>query len=321
LDDTYAPAWRNLGIAFFNARADADGAQMAFRYAVRAAPKDARLLFEQDQLQKRLGADPKLRLASLLRHRDLVDRRDDLSVELASLFNRLGRPQDALDVLLSRQFQPWEGGEGLVLAQYTAAQLKLGQEALKASRTQEALDYFAQTLHPPHTLGEAKHLLANDSETYFWIGEGWRRFGDEGKAIDAYRRSAKQMGDFQAMSTQVFSEMTYWSGLSLRRLELHKEADQLFRQMLAYVLKLESQEARIDYFATSLPSLLLFEENFEKSHTARVKLLRGCALMGLGELSEAHELFEQVLLLEPHCICAVNMLEHDQNEMSIGRLA
>jgi tetratricopeptide (TPR) repeat protein len=321
LDSAYAPAWRNLGIAYFNTCDDAERAQAAFQHAMEAAPEDARLLYEQDQLQKRLGYEPKARLASLLSHRSLVNRRDDLSVELASLFNRLARPQDALDDLLGRQFQPWEGGEGLVLAQYTAAQLKLGRQALKASKTQEALKHFMQILHPPQTLGEAKHLLANDSETYFWLGEGWRQAGDEEKAINAYLRSAQQIGDFQAMSTQPFSEMTYWSGLSLRRLERHEEADQLFRQMLDYVQKLESQDPMIDYFATSLPALLLFEENLEKSHKTKVTLLRGFALMGQGEQSEARELFERVLLLEPHCTCAADILEHDQNEMSIGWLS
>jgi tetratricopeptide (TPR) repeat protein len=321
LDATYAPAWRNLGIACFNARGDAEGAEVAFSKAVNAAPEDARILYEQDQLRKRLGRDPKGRLASLLEHRGLVHRRDDLCVELATLFNQLGRAQEALDVLLSRPFQPWEGGEGLVLAQYTAAHLKLGQEALKASRTQEALEHFMHTLHPPQTLGEAKHLLANDSQTYFWIGEGWRQAGEERRAIDAYRRSARQVGDFQAMSTQLFSEMTYWSGLSLRRLGLHEDAEQLFRRMLDYVLELETQPAKIDYFATSLPTLLLFEEDLPMSHAIRVKLLRGCALMGLGEQAQARVLLEQVLLSEPHCISANDVLIHGQGEMSMSRLA
>lgn len=123
------------------------------------------------------------------------------------------------------------------------------------------------------------------------------------------------------MSTQPFSEMTYWSGLSLKRLGNNDETEQLFRRMLEYASDLESREAKIEYFATSLPNLLLFEESLEKAHSNRVKLLRGCALMGLGELPEARRLFEQVLRSEPHCTCAVDVLAHGEEEMSISRLA
>lgn len=321
LDPTYATAWRNLGIAYFNAQDDAQGAQRALQKAAQAAPDDARIFYEQDQLEKRLGTDPKSRLAFLINRRDLVERRDDLCVELATLFNQLGRSQDALDVLMSRQFQPWEGGEGLVLAQYTAALLKLGQDALKAAQADEALKHFMQILTPPHTLGEAKHLLANDSQTYFWLGEAWRATGDEAEANQAYHRSARQVGDFQAMSTQPFSEMTYWSGLALKRLGRELDVEQLFQQMLRYTHDLESQQAKIDYFATSLPALLLFEESLERSHEIKVKLLRGCALLGLGSYAEARRLFEQVLLLEPHNTCAADMLELKGDEVAMSRLA
>ena len=48
-------------------------------------------------------------------HRELVSQRDDLSVELADLYNQTQRPELALEWLQSRVFQPWEGGEGEVL--------------------------------------------------------------------------------------------------------------------------------------------------------------------------------------------------------------
>jgi len=42
----------------------------------------------------------------------------------------MGRHQDALDIVLSRQFRPWEGGEGKVPAQFTWAVAGLAREAL-----------------------------------------------------------------------------------------------------------------------------------------------------------------------------------------------
>jgi len=128
-----ATVWRNLGIAYFNVQDRKDAALDAFDRAFLANPADGRILYERDHLWKRVGKSPQSRYAELLRHPDLISQRDDLSVELAALLNQMGEPSRALELLLDRKFQPWEGGEGLVLGQYVRARLLLGQLALKMS--------------------------------------------------------------------------------------------------------------------------------------------------------------------------------------------
>jgi tetratricopeptide (TPR) repeat protein len=107
LDPDLPTVHRNLGIALFNVRGDASAAVAAFDRAHAADPHDRRILYERDQLWKRTGVAPQRRLAELLRHADLVAERDDLSVELATLYNQTGKPDQALSCLLSRNFQPW----------------------------------------------------------------------------------------------------------------------------------------------------------------------------------------------------------------------
>ena len=131
-------AWRNLGIAYFNVRHDAAAALAAFDRAFAADPASGRVLFERDQLWKRTGVAPAVRLDEMLRYPGLPAQRDDLSVEFATLLNQTGEPQRALEVLLSRQFQPWEGGEGLVLAQFVRASILLAQAALGAGEATRA---------------------------------------------------------------------------------------------------------------------------------------------------------------------------------------
>jgi tetratricopeptide (TPR) repeat protein len=142
VDPGFSVVWRNLGIGY--ARENSRKAAACFNKALAANPNDARVLFERDQLWKRLGKTPKQRLAELERRMDLVNRRDDLCVELASLYNETGRHQRALDVMLSRRFAPWEGGEGRALEQWTRAAKALG----------------LPTGNPPESLGEAPHPLA-----------------------------------------------------------------------------------------------------------------------------------------------------------------
>ncbi len=309
LDASYPQVWRNLAIGYFNIRQDSKAATCAFSNARSFSPGDGRLLYENDQLQKRLKYPADHRLEQLLSERTLVDSRDDLTVELATLFNQLRDPHHALEVLLSRQFQPWEGGEGLVLAQFTAAKIGLGQAALKQGCLEEALHHFEGALTPPHSLGEARHLHANTSNIYYWLGRAYEAAGDEEECTRSYQRSAEQRTDFQGMAVQPFSEMTYWSGLSMQRLGKVGEAQELFEAMLSYGKELERQKATIDYFATSLPSLLLFEDDLDKRQRIHARLLQAAALTGLGKHSEAQSLLDWMVTADPNNLFASALLE------------
>src|SRR5438067_10446945 len=139
LDPSYSVVWRNLGIAYFNVRSDAAEARSSFERAVQANPKDARLRYERDQLCKRNGVSAANRVAELEMSLDLVSQRDDLTVELADLYNQTGQPGSAADLFRNRRFQPWEGGEGGVLGQYVRTQLAIGRNALEAGDAKRGL--------------------------------------------------------------------------------------------------------------------------------------------------------------------------------------
>jgi tetratricopeptide (TPR) repeat protein len=281
-ETSYAQVWRNLGIAYFNIRHDPEAARTAFDQAMEAAPWDARLLYEADQLHKRIKVCTELRLQHLERKQHLVGQRDDLSVELASLLNQQGQPWSALERLLSRQFHPWEGGEGLVLAQYTEALLAIAQSDLKDGRFGAAIEHLMQTLNPPSSLGEARHLLENTSKIFHLLGRAHAANGDVAAAELMFSRSAAQLADFHSMAVTPYSEASYWSGLSLQQLGRTEEANTLFQGMLAYAAKMLTQPASIDYFATSLPTLLLFDEDLEERQRTEAERLVSLANKGLG---------------------------------------
>ena len=121
LDPNFATVWRNLGLAYYNKRGDAEQARICFERAFSLNPADARVFFELDQLYKRLNHPPLKRLAYLKQHIELVGQRDDLCIEYISLLNLLGQPEAAYAQLMTRTFHPWEGGEGKVTGQYVAS--------------------------------------------------------------------------------------------------------------------------------------------------------------------------------------------------------
>ena len=297
-DPHFPTVWRNLGIAFFNVEHEPAKARRAFEVARKADPNDARILYEEDQLRKRLGDDPDDRLAVLEAHRELVARRDDLSVELAAIYNHVGRPAEALELLLSRKFQPWEGGEGLVLGEYVRAQLLLGRTALAESNPSGAIERFEAADRPPQSLSEARHLLANSSNIEFWLGEAWASKGKPERAKQHWERAVRQRGDFQQMQVRSISEMTYWSAMAMRRLGCEENALSFFTDILNYAAELEQSVPKIDYFATSLPTMLLFDEDLQKRRHITATFLRGQALLGLRRNSEAHTVLTEVQRLD-----------------------
>ena len=101
LDPSFSIVWRNLGIAYFNVLLDPELARPAFDKAIRANPRDARVLYERDQLAKRIGEAPERRLAELEKFPDAVHSRDDLTVELASLYNQTRQHHKALSTLFA----------------------------------------------------------------------------------------------------------------------------------------------------------------------------------------------------------------------------
>ncbi|MCW5550775.1 MAG: tetratricopeptide repeat protein [Verrucomicrobiae bacterium] len=320
LDPSCSIVWRNLGIGYFNIRNQPAKARTAYERALRANPQDARLLYERDQLWKRLGDRPAKRLREPKRRPDLVQQRDDLSVELGALYNQTGQPAKALALINSRKFQPWEGGEGGALGQWTRANLLLGQQALVRTQSlerrpvtrqhllQSAIGYFQAALTAPHNLGEARHLLANQSDIHYWLGRTFSEADDQKRAKHHWQLAATFKGDFQEMSVRTFSEMTYYSALAYERLGQPSKARRLLDELLAYAKKLQRTPAKIDYFATSLPALLLFDDDLQFRQEIKARFLQAQAHLGLGRRARATALLRTVLKRDPSHAPAADLL-------------
>ena len=313
----FSVVWRNLGIAYFNVLGSADKARSAFDTAMQAGRQDARVFYERDQLCKRIGETPEKRLREFHEFTALVSERDDLSIELAALYNQTRQHEKALALLQSRKFQPWEGGEGQALTQHVRTHLALGRAALLVGELARARQMFEAALSCPKDLGEARHLLANASDIYYWLGVSADAAGDHKQAEGYWQRAAQKRGDFQEMSVKSFSEMTYYNALALQKLGKKTEAKRLLRDLLQYAEQLSSETPTIPYFATSLPAMLLFNDDLQKRTNTTATFLKAQGKLGLGETAEARELLEKVLCLDHnHALAADLLAEVETTPMS-----
>lgn len=280
-------AHRNFGLARWNVHRDGGRARQCYLKAIELDPLDPRLISEYDQLRQKLNDPLEERLAFLEDHRDLVLSRDDATVSLATLYNLLNRPQSAIELLQSRSFHPWEGGEGAVLRQYTTARLLLGRQALENNNPAGALQQFQLAMVTPDSLGEKYHLLQAKADVNYWIGESLRALGRHEEAICHYELSAGESGDFSEMSVTAHSPLSYFRGLSLLALHRKDKAIELFHSLAEFAREGLAQTASVDYFATSLPDLLVFDESPQQRRDAEHHLLLALACHGLGETEAA----------------------------------
>ena len=307
--DPLPTTWRNLAIAYYNVQNSTEKSREAFDLAFSLDPADARVFFERDQLWKRIQVAPAQRLREMDRYPDLVSSRDDLALEYISLLNQSGRHQAALDRISSRSFRAWEGGEGLVTEQYVRTHIALGREALLRNDPERAIDHFTAALRNPKNLGEGKHLLANQSNLYFWLGEAYDRRSPHDQAFYWWRKAISSERDFQEMSVLPFSAMSFYRVLAYQRLCMQGEANALLADLTQYIEQLQRSEPKIDYFATSLPNTLLFKDNLAQRQSLFAALLHAQVLFASGETGEGEAVLKRILADEPSHGAAADLLE------------
>lgn len=291
LDPSDAVAWRNIGLGAVNHERDLDAAREAYAAALAAAPDDARLRYERDQLAALTGEPPAARLAGLLG--GSLDR-DDLAVEALHLMVTTGRAEEALTILGDRRLHPWEGGEGQALLAWDRAHTHRALDALAGGRAADAVAHVRSALAPPPTLGEARHPLASTAFLHLLLGDALAETADGApQAAEAWATAAAQRGDFVEMSTQEHGEQTFWTVLALRRTGQRAVAEDLTASLRAYRDRYAVAVPRVDYFATSLPDLLLFEEDPLRARDRRVLVLDAQLALLAGDAAAAGSLLRR----------------------------
>lgn len=293
LEPDFANPWRNLGFAYYNIRNDADKAGACYKKAFAINPRDPRLLYELDQLLRRLGDPPANRLARLEEHADLVESRDALCLERAALCNLLDQPRQALEIVTNRHFHPWEGGESIIAAQYVNAHMLLGREALACGEWQTAIEHFDGALHFPDNLGGERWLLVVNAPVHYYLGLAREMMGEP----DAARAEFQMVADLRAdaWSLMFLSALPYYQSLALRKLGDESAADVKLQQLEELAGKADAELG----FETSSPSFLPLADDPEKQRLVQRAWLSGLVELGKGQQKQAREAFQKVVALEP----------------------
>ena len=300
LDPHFPTAHRNLGLAYFNKRGDASKALHSLETAFTLDRQDARLLFELDQLYKKLNRPPAARLAHLERYPALVELRDDLMIERISLYNLLGEPQRAYQLLMGRNFHPWEGGEGKTTGQYLASLVEIARRHIRAGEFSAAQKTLEKARQYPPNLGEGKLYGAQENNIIYYLGITCLGLEQAEQARHHFERAS--VGLSEPTTAMYYNDqppdMIYYQGLAWRELGYADAASEIFQKLIDYGRAHMDDSPEVDYFAVSLPDFLVFEDDLQRRNQVHCHYMQALGGLGCGENAQAREHFEAALSLD-----------------------
>ena len=296
LDPLFPSVWRNLALARFNKQDRQEEALEYMEKAFHLDESDPRMLMELDQLYKRLHKPHQERLDFLQKYPDLIQQRDDLVLEEITLLNQLGRYEEAMVKLDAHKFHPWEGGEGKVSSQYQICRVELAKQYLANLENLERLGHLEKAVrlleacleYPPH-LGEGKLFGAQENDFYYLLGIAYDALGQKDKAIACWEAATK--GPQEPAAAMYYNDAKpdkiFYQGLALRKLGREDEAHGRFFKLINYGQQHIFDKVVMDYFAVSLPDLLIWEDSLDTKNLIHCKYMLALGYYGMGNKEKA----------------------------------
>ena len=300
LDDTNAIAHRNLALLYFNKTNQPALAREHLERALALDPTDARLLMELDQLYKKINVPVDERRELLENNRQRTHSRDDLYLEWVALHTFQGDFEKALSLIQQRQFHPWEGGEGKVPFQYLTVRVALAKAALRSEAYDQAVEHLLAAQEYPHNLGEGKLFGAQENDIHYWLGCAYAGQGEDPLAQASWEKASEGLSN---PTPAIFyndqsPDKIFYQALALLNLGRRAEAEVRFNNLIRYGEQHRGDEVTLDYFAISLPDLLIWEEDLNVRNTIHCHYLIGLGELGLGNTERAKAAFEKVIELD-----------------------
>ncbi len=300
LDPKFPTVWRNLALGTFNKEGNEPKAVEMMERAFNLNPSDARILMELDQLYRRLHYPHQQRLDFIEKYPELIAQRDDLLLEEITLLNQTGRYEEAMHKLDAHKFHPWEGGEGKVPAQYQFCRTELAKLALREGNYQEALRLLEECLVYPHHLGEGKLHGAQENDFHYLMGLAYAKLSEEAKARQCWEEATK--GPQEPAAAMYYNDAKpdkiFYQGMALLQLGRRDEAHGRFYRLINYGKQHVHEKQVMDYFAVSLPDLLIWDDSFDTKNIIHCKYMLALGYYGIGDMEHSMKYLQELETLD-----------------------
>ncbi|MBQ7661029.1 MAG: DUF5107 domain-containing protein [Clostridia bacterium] len=288
----FAPALRNLGLAYFDKREDFTAAEMALQKALDLDKgKNPRIFFELSQLYKNGGKSARDRLALHEKYAKLSAARDDCTLDHSILLTELGRYDEAKKILENHWFHTYEGGEGNLTRHHAWLMTLIGKKCMEEGKFDEAIAAYTAGYTFPLCYGEEKNFFAQEGHLGYGLAMAYKAAGDKKN----YEKALKAA----VIDHAVPSEISYFRALALYEAGETTAAHDLCCAMIAAGQKKIAEKDVSAYYGVGSPCPCPFEYNFPKINTVKGLILTAFGQLGLGRTAEAKANIEAARTLDP----------------------
>lgn len=278
-DSKFPTARRNLALYYFNKKRDHIKALKFMEDAFKLDRQDSRVLLELFQLYGLTGKSRQDQYKLLYNNLSAVEARDDLYLEYLTILAEKGEYNSAFDKLMSRKFHPWEGGEGKVTKLYKILNIAQAKEADEKGDCNLASECYRRCFKYPENLGEGKLILDYDNDICYMLGELYEKYGDKDMAKEYYQLATR--GKTEIADNIYYNdnpiEYVYYIALANKKLGNIDKANEIKDSFMNYYTKHVGEKAVIDYFAVSLPDMLIWEQDIDEKNKAFLESVKALA--------------------------------------------
>ena len=262
------------------------------KQALELAPDNARILYELLQMEKNLGFSVKDRLHLLETHSELAKMRDDCFLDEIILYAQDEQYEKARELLLSKRFNIYEGGEGNLTKQHAWMHVLYANELASAGKAAEAYQVYMNGVNMPKSYGEAKTWFNQEAHIFYYLGTLLESLGKTKEAANAFEEAS--------VYKAAVSELSMFRALALRKLMRFSQAQQVLMEMLESGDNLLKNKDLRSYYGVGSPTPMPFEYDIVKINSVNGHILRGYALLGLGRRDEAEAEIAQAATYSPN---------------------
>ncbi len=281
-----AAAFRKISVELYNKEHNPAKALEAINQACALDPENSRYLYDRDRILENVGADPLVRLSMLEEKKELIDERDDLSLNYISVLSRNGREEEALDRLMGRNFHLDEELQPKIIAVYKELLFAFALKEIKEGNKERAAVLCELTFTYPDCLGVNKGKTLPDNKGWYLIGEIKKDEGKDEEAEEAYKKAAEGSPEPELLKSvsDYPSDSLYWIGLAKARLGQQKEALDIMRKLMDF----GSANMKEETFGEDKEEELLYEtyrDELVTKNNEYCRMLISLGVKGLGEVN------------------------------------
>ena len=167
--------------------------------------------------------------------------------------------------------------------------------------TRSVKDLARKALQFPPNLGEARLPGAVPNDVWYHLGCAQEVAGDMTGSRDSLRRACagEKSPAISLYYNDQPADLIFFQGLALARLGRDEEARRRFTSLMDYGERNRDHPVEIDYFAVSLPDMLIFDDDLSRRARVFCTYLQALGTLGCGDARKARALLEKVRAEEP----------------------